>query len=150
MSASAAPPNRSRCRGTPARSAQDPNPAATPLCPCDIALPADLPAAALKLAQRRRSWTSSGNGRFRSLGPQIGQIGKEAGTPRRPLQVWVSQGRVWGMKTHFRRIGRTLSLTQALSPRAGRGDAAGLGVGGLLHLAEHLVEVEAGGLLALR
>ena len=28
--------------------------------------------------------------------------------------------------------------------------SAGLGVGGLLHLAEHLVEVEAGGLLPLR
>src|SRR5215470_15865246 len=28
--------------------------------------------------------------------------------------------------------------------------SAGLGVGGLLHLAEHLVEVEAGGLLSLR
>src|SRR5215469_9877588 len=34
MSASAAPPNRSRCRGTPAHSAQGANPAATPLCPC--------------------------------------------------------------------------------------------------------------------
>src|SRR5262249_25002316 len=45
-------------------------------------------------------------------------------------------------------------LTPALSPQAGRGGwgrgSAGLGVGALLHLPEHLVEVEASGLLALR
>src|SRR5215831_3941759 len=60
MSASAAPPNRSRCRGTPARSAQDPNPAATPLCPCgDPRLHGEAARLALGYRSARRPTSSS-------------------------------------------------------------------------------------------
>src|SRR6516162_7882010 len=115
MSALAAPPNRSRCRETPTRSAQDPNPAATPLCPCgDPRLHGE--AASLFLGYRcaRRPTSSSAEiGATLEIVDFVRQwpllklghrrLGKPEtvfATPRRPLQVLLSQGRVWDNSTH--------------------------------------------------
>src|SRR6516164_11038268 len=114
MSASAAPPNRSRCRGTPARSAQDPNPATTPLCPCgdprlhgeaaslflgyrSARRPASSSAeigATLEIVDFVRQWPLLKLGHRRS-----GKSETVSATPRRPSQVLLSQGRVWARMT---------------------------------------------------
>src|SRR5215472_17477882 len=83
MSASAAPPNRSRCRGTPARSAQDPNLAATPLCPCgDPRLHGEAAPRVLEYRSARRPASSSA---------EIGATLESVGFAMTAFEAWASQ-----------------------------------------------------------
>ena|SRR6516165_686721 len=115
MSASAAPPNRSRCRGTPARSAQDPNPAATPLCPCgDPWLHGEAAPLVLGYRSARRSASTSAD-----IGPTLEIV--DFHQAMAAFEAWASQVGQIGNGVHHRDDLYATIFTGFVEPRSGVG-----------------------------